>query len=247
MNVKDFFRILGKAGRDWALNPSIFIFPLLLLGVLTTLSYLATFVAPHLTTSVANLLWLVVYGLISLFVIGYALAGLIGVAHAITRNEKNQLREGLRAARASGLRNSGAIVLLVAAYNLVLWISYFLAFSAGKLLSLEVSTAQILFIFLFFIGVVSFLLFFAFTNFFVVMNRQTMRGGISHSIRLVRREYLATLSMSILFLILGQLIELVTGTTSVLFKELINTLILYPYLALVITRFIVHHDIHSRR
>ena len=209
--------------------------------LLLLLSALGRTLAPSLTTNISNTLWLISYSLISLIVMGCTLAGLIGVANAIIAHRTTSvhiLYMGGIALLRKGIKNTGALLLIILGYNAILWIAYLIAFGIGHLLTLDVTLARIVFIFFLFIGLVSLLLFLTFTSFFLVSSALSIFSSMKSSIRLVKKEYLSTLALIVLFFVLGQLIEIFTGNANLLFKELINTLLLYPYLALCMMRFV---------
>jgi len=86
-----------------------------------------------------------------------------------------------------------------------------------------------------FVLVVGIGVFLTFSNFFVVVKNLSAFGGVRSSIGFVKREYLATLSLSVILFVIVYLVGRIGGIAA----DLISYVLVLPFAFLVLTRFVV--------
>jgi len=86
-----------------------------------------------------------------------------------------------------------------------------------------------------FVWVAGIIIFTSFAAFYIVIERESFFRGMMYSARLVKKEYLETLCLSVIFFVVVALIEQIGGTAS----EVLNYFLVLPYLFLIMTRFVL--------
>ena len=131
------------------------------------------------------------------------------------------------------------MIIILFGFNAIRLISHYGAFFIGKFFDLPVSGAEILFFLIYFAGLAGVIIFLAFSNFYLVFQDLSFFDSIKKSVLLVKKEYVRTLFVIILFFVINEILNLLNN---VIIVELVNSLVLAPYLALVLARFVVQFD-----
>src|SRR3989338_5381502 len=146
--LKDAFHSLRK---NWIVSIPF----LILLLLLTGLSYSSFFITPSLQTNTHHILWVISYALVTFVLIAYVLAGSIALCAASLKN-KLSFRKApgifFSSARKHVVGNPLIIISLALFYALLSVIIGGIAFFIGKFLTLDVSTARALYVVLLFLG-----------------------------------------------------------------------------------------------
>ncbi len=129
------------------------------------------------------------------------------------------------------------ILLFLLFVGIVIWaIANYGGIYAGKLLDLEVNAATLLYILIYFAGLVGILIFLTFSNVCLVVGNLNFREAVKKSIKLVKKEYLAALALNVLIFVILFLLNKVNG----IWIDLIEYALLIPLFVLILTRFVLH-------
>lgn len=209
---------------------------LILLLLLTGLSYSSLFITPSLRTNTHHIIWVISYALITFILIAYVLAGNIALCSYSLKN-RLPLRKApaifFASARKHVIGNTLIIISLAVFYALLSVIIGGIAFFIGKFLTLDVSAARALYVVLLFLGMAGTLLFFSVSSFFLVVKNLSVMQSFRKSILFVKGNYLQVLSSIIFLFVMGQLILFIPSEG---IQEVVNSLLLYPYTAFLFTR-----------
>jgi hypothetical protein len=124
------------------------------------------------------------------------------------------------------------VILGVLIYNAINWGSYLIASQLGKLLNLPLNSARIIFILVYFAGLLL-ALFLAYSNIFIVLKENSIIRSLKNSIKLTKKIYLETLFVFVIFFAFSYLVNLISQN---LIKELINSAVLFPLLVCILVR-----------
>ena len=109
------------------------------------------------------------------------------------------------------------------------------AFYIGKSFNLAINSAQVIFVLIYFIGLVGLLIFVTFASPLLIIKDLKFKDSIKSSIKLVKKEYLATLGLSTILFILFFLINKIPG----IIGEILEYAVIVPYLSIILTRFVI--------
>lgn len=230
----------SKSFYDYLENLRLTIPLICLLIFFYILSYFSVYLNHKLLSSLALTVWLVIFSLISILAVSYVSCGLIGMSKEIISKKRSPAF--FKYSKKFFLRNFVIILIIILIYNTIRLVSFYSAYYIGKSLTLSVENAQILFTSIYFIGLAGLAIFFTFSNFYLVIKDYSIIKSIKRSFSLVKKEYLNTLTIILIFFVLISFIDTyinysVLNIISV--GELIKTLFVYPILFLVLSRFFV--------
>ena len=226
-----------KTFRDSALslfrNPILPLAGLLILGFLISLSNLSVYVNKILVSKALNttpvlVSWTIVFSLIFFAIVSFFLSGLIASAKSQSINILLFLRNSVK----YWLKTWILVILGVLIYNAINWGSYLIASKLGKLLNLPLNSARIIFILVYFAGLLL-ALFLAYSNIFIVLKENSIIRSLKNSIKLTKKIYLETLFVFVIFFAFSYLVNLISQN---LIKELINSAVLFPLLVCILVR-----------
>jgi membrane protease YdiL (CAAX protease family) len=134
---------------------------------------------------------------------------------------------------------------LIIIYNIIRLAAQYSAFYIGKALALSLAYAQALFVAVYFIGLIGIAIFLTFSSFYIVFKGTSIITSIKNSISLVKKNYLSTLTIILIFFIIITLLDSylaypIFNIISV--GELIKTLFIYPLFFLVLARFLLTEE-----
>lgn len=230
MNLASFITLLAHTARDSVRSPLLF-FPSLLLFLL-----MAAFnaLAPYLPSQLfASQLYPFLSPLFLLFLAAFPLAALLTAADDIVSKRNVTLRHMTATAYQRGVPNFIILCIMALAYALLTQ----LALLVGKsLIPLSTSLATLAVLLVLFTGLAAVLIFLTFANVFCVIRFSPVMRSIAKSIFFVRRNYFLILSLSMIFFVLNALFDLFLPP---LLAELLRSILLTPYLALILVRIYV--------
>ncbi len=238
MNFKDFLILLKESAISFCKNPIVAVPSVVLLVFLTLFSKVSVNINYSLVSSVAITSWLILFVLISLIGISYSFTGLISLSKSAIRKEKISPSNFLKSANKFFLKNLVIIIFVLAIYNVIRFASHYLALFIGKSLNLQTNLAVIIFFIFFTIGLLGILIFFTFSSFTLVIKNLSIKQSLFSSIKIVRQEYPATLSILLIFFVIGRILTSVLSV-SFLVIDIINAIIIIPYFSLVLTNFVL--------
>ncbi len=220
---------------DYCKNP-IVVFPTLILWIFfAVFSKISVMMNYKLQDSYLLTSWLVLFSIISLLVTSFFLSGLIGICGELIK-KKFKKKSFFYNSRKFWLRNFLVIIIFVILYNVVRYIAHNAAFFIGKSLSLEVNAAVGMFFLFYFTGILGILIFFSFTSFYLINYNLSVLDSIKKSFFLVKKRYIETLIIFIIFFVINEVIVKFIPSLGV---ELINALFVVPYLSLILSRFVL--------
>ena len=224
-----FFR---ESFKDFIRNPILAIPTAILLIFFTLFSKLSVSVNYKFTQTPAITAWLVFFVVISLCVMSFLFSSLIGMSKE-SIGKKASSRSFLFYGKKFWMKNFVIIVLILAVYNAIRFAAHYSAFYIGKAISLDVNAAKILFFIIFFVGLAGILIFLAFSSFFLIVYNLSIKQSINSSFSYVSKNYPLVLSLTILFFIINESLSKINYP---LIVDIINSLIIVPYISLIFTR-----------
>ncbi|MFH1802140.1 MAG: hypothetical protein ABH864_01675 [archaeon] len=233
MKASKFFDIYSDGAKELFSRP-IFIVISLVLGLLITfVSILGKTITPGLESTFSNVAWTAVAGLIVLALVSYVSAGLIGL------ERKDGLKEFFSVAKKFWLGNLVISLTVVILSNVLLSGSIYLF--TRLMLSIrpafEVTNETVLWVlprFIVLIWLMGVIIFFTFSNVFLVVEKLRVRKAIKRSFKFVKREYPATLFLVISFWIVYRLVNQIGGFMG----DVVIYGLVFPYFVLVLTKFV---------
>jgi hypothetical protein len=180
-------------------------------------------------SSIVHTIWFIIYTCVVLLIVSICtvciIRCLLGTKHSLIQ---------------LSLKNILVILFTILIYNLTFFVSNYLAYFVGKSLALSTGAAKVLFFTIFFIGLISLLLFISFSSFFLVKTNQSVVASISKSASFVRSHYLDVLAVFVLFFVLLELSGFLQNISILFFSltEIINYVIIYPLFAAVLATII---------
>lgn len=231
MSFNNFLSLFKLSFMDLAKNPLVAVPSVMLWIFLVAFSYASVKINHTLSNSLTITIWLIFFSLLSLIAMSFLFSSLIGLSKDAI-NKKSRISNLFYYGKKFWFKNFLIIIVILASYNFIRLISHYTALAIGKSLALSVPVAQFLFFIIFFAGICSFLIFFSFSSFALVLKDLTLKKSISTSFRKVALNYPYVLTITILFFAIDTLL----GYTSNLVYESVSALLILPYLSLLLTR-----------
>jgi len=238
MNKDNLFEILKKSLYDLYRNPAVILPSLILFVLLTLLSVLSADVNKWLNSNILLTIWLVFFSLLSLLIIAFFFSGLIGMSVEVIR-KKSSVFDFFKYSKKFWLKNFIIIVIIILVYNVIRYLAHNFALLIGNALNLSVNLAQGVFFLLYFAGLIGIIIFFTFSSFYLIIENRGILKSIDKSFWLVKKRYIYTLSILILFFLINRILDL---SQSDIFIELSNSIIIIPYLSLLLSRFVLNFE-----
>ncbi len=235
MNSK-FLSLFPASFRDFYKNLILIVPPLVLFLFLFLFSNLSVIINSKLFSSLSLSIWLIASLTISLVAIAFIFAGLIGLSKQAIKSKAN-LKDFIFYSKKFWFKNLIVIIFLLILYNLVRNAAHYGALFLGKAIGLLLNPAILLFYFIYFVGLFGLIIFFTFSNFYLIVFNLTIKNSIKRSFLLVKKEYLFVLATILLFFLVNYLIDQFS-----LINELASDLISYlliPFVSLIFTRFVL--------
>lgn len=232
--------ILKKALQDYAKNPIILIPCFFLYVFLYLFSKFSVQINYKLQTTALLTGWIILFSLVSLLIMGFLFSGIIGMSYNAIK-KRSRIIDMWKYGKKFWLKNFLIIVFIVILLNANRFVSHNIAFVIGKTMGLEIKPAEILFFIIYFAGLIGIIIFFTFSSFYLVIKNSSLRESLKRSMMLVKKRYLDTLIILVLFFTANSLIGLIKIK---IIYEIIN-LLLVPYLALILSRIVAENDIRS--
>ena len=235
MNQKIFFQIFRESFKDLIKNPLI-IFPGFFLWLFLTLfSKISVSVNQGFTNTIHLSLWLSFFGLVSVIFMSFIFAGLIRVSQEIILTKKTKIQNFFSGGKKFFFGSVIVTLAIIIIGIIIQRTAHFIALQIGKVFQLNLLPALFIFLVIYFIGLISGLIWLTFANVKLVVENKNAFMAIKSSANLVKKEYLATLSLSVIFFVFFWLTRKFNG----IIPELIEYILIIPFLALVLTRFVL--------
>ncbi|MFH1290173.1 MAG: hypothetical protein ABIH92_02075, partial [Nanoarchaeota archaeon] len=234
MKSKDFFKLFSEGARKISGNPLMIVGSLLLGVILFVISELGEKLAINFQTTLSNILWTAFFSLVFLVLVSYFIAGLIGMALKSVKGEV-KWKDFSSNANRFWFKNFQVMLLIVIVSILIGRIAHYVAMFIGRMAGLSLEAALLLFVLIYFAGLIGVLIFFTFSSFLLVKENLKVRKSVRRSFALVRREYLATLSLTIILFVIYYLLGWIPG--------IVGDVVVYglalPYFVWILTKFVV--------
>jgi hypothetical protein len=222
-------------------KPIIILSGLILWLILQGISIIGKFLAPNFQTTISNVVWTIAVAFVSFVIGGYFLAGMIGVSKNLKEKEEENEKTNKFFTNANKFwLRSFFIILFILLVSLVIGrIAHYGAFYIGKAANLATTKAIVVFVLIYLIGLLGILVFFTYANFLLVIKNLKIHQAIKGSVKLVKKNYFATLFLSVVFFGLFLLLDWI--------KSVIGDVLLFglflPYFVTVLTVFVETVDL----
>lgn len=229
-DAKEFFGLLGNALKGLYRNPVVVVPSLLLGAFIFGFSALGGRVAYSFQTTLSNVAWTVFSSLLLLIVFAFTFAGLIGMVSKGRPGMKDFFYYGKR----FWLRNF-LIILVITAITGALWaIAQYGGMLIGHGFGMSSKAATVLFVLIYFAGLVGGLAFLSMSSFCLVLYDSSVGKSIKESGALVKKEYLPTLSLLVVFFIIITLTDYIPSY----FGAAVEYGLVLPFAVFAFTRFV---------
>lgn len=228
MDFKYFISLFKQSSKVFYKNPFFIILGLALIALNFILSKLST----YFTYLSSNSLFSFLFFLLTIFLSTPIFLSLVSFSKD-SLNGKGKIKFNLKL----WIPLFGILLISLFAYYLAYLIPSVLTLYIGKLFSLSVTYAQLIFFVIYLIGLLL-ALFLLYSGFILVAKNQSFLTSIKSGAKLTKKEYLLTLSVVLVFYVLNQIISYLSFIHS-LIPTFIYNLILFPFLILVLTKIVL--------
>ncbi len=231
-------------------TPVLAIPSLILYLVIIFLSKSSLFAAPVLTTTLANVLWLILFSLITLAIGSFILSGMIGVGSQIQQHHSYEKLVSVffRSAKTFWLKNLIPIAIVIGIGAAVNFLAVHLAGASIPLLGER--GAFVLLLILLVGGLCCVTSFFTLASTTLVIYSLGVWKSIGRSIRMVRKNYLVVASTVLGFFVASHLFEMSSALFSPFVSELAQAILIFPaFISTLIFLTLQHgsnHDLRTR-
>ncbi len=235
----DTFNIIIKSCRNFFKNPFIlipFLIQYILVFILTMISYYILSNYLYLPT-VMTLIWLGIIFIITLFIASFFMASIIGISGKVSQNKKITFRDIILFGKKFWLKNLAMIFIILISTGAVFGISFLIGSLVNNIVSLQIST--IIYASVFIIGILAFVIFLSFSNFYIVIKNTKIFESIKKSFSLVKRNYLSVLFLWFIFIFVSFIVNLIPIAVV---AQLISTFLVNPIIFLVFSLFVIERS-----
>ena len=236
-----FLLALKNSIYDLVKNPIIIIPSLALFALLTLLSKLSISLNYKLQTTPLLISWLVIFILISISFLSLIFSGIIGMSKEIIekKSQKYTLMKFLPYSKKFFLKSFLVLAMFIFLYIFIIGVMY--GFTKVMIIlkpyfTLTPSVFSLISFLIYFTWLAGVVIFFTFTNFYMIIYNLSIRESIKSSFKFVIKNYSGVLSISVLFFMIFFLLS----KYSSLWSSAIEFLIVTPYLSLVLSRLIMN-------
>lgn len=250
MEDKSIAGVFSESALNFAKNPLIITgSAIAAMIVLMLLSFVYTKLGGIIVSQTAALpiMLLVVFILLALLPLSYLFSGLINICLTISKKtQKTKLSDFFRGANKYWGKNYVIMLIIFFLYRAIFLIMglmsiYILPF-VNKQISVSVDMTRFILFFIYFAWLIGVLIFLTFSNFFLILENLSIIKSIKKSAVFVSNNYVSVLAISVIFYIIFRLVSYTDRLyTSQIFSisEIISSIIIYPYLALVLAKFLI--------
>ncbi len=185
-------------------------------------------------TSIIVTSWFFFFVCIFFLVSSYIFSGLIGLSKEI-KSKSSAFKIFFNYSNKFFLRNFIIIIIIWAISTIIAQASQYISFFIGNALGLPLNTAMILFFLIYFSLLISTVIFFTLSSFYLVVSNLKVKESILKSFSSVKSNYLSILSANILFFIAFQLVSYLQDP----FSSLIEYILLIPIISIFFTKFVL--------
>jgi len=228
----DIYNVFEKSVKDYFSNLKIVIPSAVLWGLIFLVSIAGASIAYKLQTTLGNIAWTVGAWVLTIGMMGYFFSGMIGMA----LDNVNEKRKGFYYyAKKYWFRNFLILAAVMLVGILIGRVAHYVAFYLGQIFSLDVGPAQFVFLLIYFLELIGVLVFFTFSSVFLVIDDKNVLESIMRSKNFVKKNYLSTLTLSVIIFMILFIIGFVPGG----YAELLEYIIVVPLSAIILLRFVL--------
>lgn len=238
---KSYLALLKKSIHDLVRNPLIFLAPIILIAFLILFPILSNHVKDYLSTTLANVLWLILFYILFISFLSFTSAGIIGLSKEIHSKAPPRIFTFFSSGLKFFLPNFVIFFCYMVLYALVNAIAFYGVSSLGWAFNLSLNSALAVYILVYFVLILGVISLFLFSNFYLVLFNKGIFSSIRMSVLLVRKELPLVISLGILFFIIGFVSSSLGDFASTIFESIL-TLLLLPGVILFITRLVLSRE-----
>ena len=234
MSLKFLIGLFKKSSEVYLKNPYIIAPSIFLWFFIIAFSTLSVKLNYILKNTFLLSAWLVVFSILILLIISFFFSGLISMCFLSIKGKSNWA-DFFKYSKKFWFKNFIVIIIILISINIARFISHNTAIIIGKSLALDVRIATGLFFILYFGSIIGFVIFFSFSSVYLVAYNFGILKSIKKSFSLVKKNYIETLIILTLYFVVSQILERYISRIGV---EIINALVLVPYFAVLLVRFV---------
>lgn len=235
MKEKSILQFVKESLFGFCKVPALPFLGVLLFLLFWSYSKFGSAVARFFQSTTSNTLWIVASVVFLLICGGVFSTFLIVISKDRITKTKTSLSVALRK---FWLKNSLTLFIFLIFFNLVnltLFIFTRIMIFASSWFTVQPETFRLLSILISFFWVAAIIIFFSFTSFFIILEDLSFLEGIKSSLRFVKKEYISTLSITVVFYALISFIKFFDS----IYADLINYIIVLPLMFFVLTKFVL--------
>ena len=236
-NLKSFTNLFRDSFKDLVQNPILVIPTVSLMVFMIAFSEISIKLSSFLAGRTL-IIWEICFLVIYFLAMSFFFSALILMGKDALKGKTN-LRTSFSYSKKFWLKNFLIMLLILALSQLFKFGTIFGITFVGLKLGLAPSYAQILYFLAYFASLAGILIFLTFSSFYLIIYNLKVQESIKKSIAFVKKNYLYTLSILIIFFVISQVLSTYMGPLIRGFLlELINSVLIIPILSLVLTRFL---------
>ena len=187
-----------------------------------------------------NSAWLVIFTIVSIFIISYFFSGLISMCFSSLKSNAS-INDFFSGTKKYWLKTFVIIAIIVVCYAIINYSSIYGAIHLGKYFSLPLESAKFILYFIYFALIIGALIFLTFSNFILISENKSIVESVKKSASFVSNNYSYVLVIGAIFFIVDWAVSKLANYSIGNFinlSEVISSLLVYPIFALVLTIFL---------
>lgn len=187
-----------------------------------------------------NSAWLVIFTLISVFIMSYFFSGLISMCFSSLKSNAS-INDFFSGTKKYWLKTFVIILIIVVCYAIINYASIYGALRIGKYFALSLESAKFILYFIYFALIIGALIFLTFSNFILISENRSIMGSIKKSASFVSNHYSHVLVIGAIFFITDWVVSklaIYSIGNFINLSEVISSLFVYPLFAIVLATFL---------
>ena len=188
MKIQEFFGLFKKSFVFLMGNPLFYLFGFVLWAIMKFISDISAGINLGINNSILISVWLFIFGIISLAIMSFFFAGLIGMAKK-TDNSEILVRDFFVSSKKFWFKTLVLMIFIVVISAIIGRIAHLATFYTGLSFGLELNYAVFLYILIYFAGLAGILVFLTFSIFCLVIYKLKIRESLKKSFSTATRNY----------------------------------------------------------
>ena len=187
-----------------------------------------------------NTAWLIIFSLISLFIISYFFSGLLSMCYSSLKSNAT-VKDFFSGTKKYWFKTFVLMLIILICYAIINYLSISGALLIGKYFSLSVEIAKFLLYFIYFALIIGALIFLSFSNFILVSENKGIIESIKRSASFVSDNYSYVIIIGAIFFFIDWVVSklsIYSINNFINLSEVISSLVIYPLLSLILTMFL---------